>query len=76
MHYILFVYLVVLLHRRYSDGRGSSHQQQVTCYPFIDANNRWIVNKLNYSGRKPAPFLYKNVKEQLGLEFGHFIYKV
>lgn len=29
--------------RRYENGRGSSHQQQVTCYPFNDVNNWWIV---------------------------------
>ena len=28
---------------RYPDDRGSSHQQQVTCYGFKDVNNWWIV---------------------------------
>ncbi|KAK3753815.1 hypothetical protein QZH41_018466 [Actinostola sp. cb2023] len=28
---------------KYPDGRGSSHQQQVTCYSFKDVNNWWIV---------------------------------
>ena len=28
---------------KYPDERGSSHQQQVTCYAFKDVNNWWIV---------------------------------
>ncbi|XP_047134650.1 protein O-mannosyl-transferase 1 isoform X1 [Hydra vulgaris] len=28
---------------KYPDGRGSSAQQQVTCYAFKDVNNWWIV---------------------------------
>lgn len=30
---------------RYTDGRGSSHQQHVTCYSFKDVNNWWIVKR-------------------------------
>ena len=30
---------------RYPDGRGSSHQQQMSCYGYKDVNNWWIVKK-------------------------------
>uniref|UniRef100_T1JMV6 Protein O-mannosyltransferase 1 n=1 Tax=Strigamia maritima TaxID=126957 RepID=T1JMV6_STRMM len=32
---------------RYPDNRGSSHQQQVTCYSFKDVHNWWIVKRLS-----------------------------
>ena len=30
---------------KYPDKRGSSHQQQVTCYVFKDINNWWIIKR-------------------------------
>lgn len=30
---------------RYDDKRGSSHQQQVSCYSFKDVNNWWIIKR-------------------------------
>lgn len=30
---------------RYPDGRGSSHQQQVSCYGYKDVNNWWIIKR-------------------------------
>eukprot|EP00731_Ephydatia_muelleri_P024850 Em0016g1121a len=30
---------------KYPDGRGSSYQQQVTCYEFKDTNNVWAVRR-------------------------------
>jgi len=32
---------------RYADGRGSSHQQQVSCYTYKDVNNWWIIKRPN-----------------------------
>ena len=32
---------------RYADGRGSSHQHQVSCYTFKDVNNWWIIKRPN-----------------------------
>ena len=32
---------------KYPDGRGSSAQQQVTCYGFKDENNWWIIKDPN-----------------------------
>merc|ERR1711962_66376 len=32
---------------RYADGRGSSHQQQVSCYTYKDVNNWWIIERPN-----------------------------
>ena len=32
---------------RYSDNRGSSHQQQISCYTFKDVNNWWIIKRPN-----------------------------
>merc|ERR1711971_1302365 len=32
---------------RYTDGRGSSHQQQVSCYTYKDVNNWWIIKRPN-----------------------------
>ena len=32
---------------RYEDGRGSSHQQQVSCYTYKDVNNWWIIKRPN-----------------------------
>ena len=30
---------------KYEDGRGSSHQQHVTCYEFRDVNNLWVIRR-------------------------------
>uniref|UniRef100_A0A8C6TB10 Protein O-mannosyl-transferase 1 n=1 Tax=Neogobius melanostomus TaxID=47308 RepID=A0A8C6TB10_9GOBI len=50
---------------RYENGRGSSHQQQVTCYPFKDVNNWWIIKDPNRHelvvGNPPRPVRHGDV---------------
>ena len=41
---VLFAFHCYFL-SRYEDGRGSSHQQQVSCYTFKDINNWWIIKR-------------------------------
>ncbi|XP_006813212.1 protein O-mannosyl-transferase 1-like [Saccoglossus kowalevskii] len=38
LHSHMYIYPI-----KYTDERGSSAQQQVTCYPFKDVNNWWII---------------------------------
>ena len=44
---------------RYPDRRGSSYQQQVTCYNFKDVNNWWII-------KHPDRFVITVRKRSLG----------
>ncbi|XP_064395458.1 protein O-mannosyl-transferase 1-like isoform X2 [Halichondria panicea] len=45
---------------KYADGRGSSYQQQVTCYDFKDPNNAWTI-------RKPAGTNDSSISEDIGV---------
>ncbi|XP_061527180.1 protein O-mannosyl-transferase 1 isoform X1 [Phycodurus eques] len=54
---------------RYDSGRGSSHQQQVTCYAFKDVNNWWIVKSAARAdlavGRPPRAVRHGDVVQLL-----------
>lgn len=56
---------------KYPDGRGSSYQQQVTCYEFHDPNNIWAL-------RRPGEWvkdLYENeIREKLYKMY--FVYSI
>ena len=43
----LHLILISKRYFRYADGRGSSHQQQVSCYTYKDVNNWWIIKRPN-----------------------------
>ena len=39
---------------KYPDDRGSSYQQQVTCYEFTDINNLWELRQPLGVGAEPS----------------------
>ncbi|CAH1732010.1 unnamed protein product [Aphis gossypii] len=53
---------------KYADKRGSSHQQQVTCYTFKDVNNWWIVKRPERN-----TLAVENTKDPDGIKHGDII---
>lgn len=56
---------------KYPDGRGSSYQQQVTCYEFEDRNNYWAVRKPGFPDDVTLPNDTSPIRNKDIVEFVH-----